>query len=126
MEMLEHSQVISLSIGAGVGFLVVIIWLIVRRQRSSIKRCGTLRYADLIEFAQNCKLQFPKAWKSRVISEKLQNGRYRITQVILDEDLRAIRSASNVVLARIVICKRIDDKVRVLLESHDGGFDFQI
>lgn len=86
-----------------------------------------ITYSDLIKFANKCKSRVPGIVKCRVVCEILDDGTFRITQLMLNEKLIAIKTNSGDIVGRIVTCREIDDKIRTLSGSNfPADFDFGV
>ena len=119
------TAVIAASIGAGVGVSCA-LWKIISRKKE-IKVLQEVTYKDLTDFADKCKGRFTDIIKSRVACEKLDNGLFRVTQLMLDNKLTAVRTEKGDVIGRIVTCKTLDDKVLVLCgNKFPSDFDFGV
>lgn len=124
---------ISYGLAAGVGAVVGIVggsaYCIhrVMHRDGGVSSVRELTYSDLIAFADKCKSQISTVVKCRVACELLDNGTYRVTQLMLNNQAVAIRSDAGDVVGRIVICKEIDDKIRVLCGNNfPSDFDFGV
>ena len=122
--MFTIGQWIGIGIGAIAGGCVSARYFWRRRHANAIYRIVT--YDNLLKFSETCKSRCPQIVKSRCVCELLEDGLYRVTQIMLDNQLIAVRSKDDVV-GRIVMCRAIDDKVRVLCGNHfPGEFDFTV
>lgn len=98
-----------------------------RRKSDGERTWKHVSYENLIAFAQTCQRQFPNAVMSRVLCEKMEDGTYRITQLILDEKLTAIRSPKGDIVGRIFKCRQIDDKIANRCDgAYPADFDMTI
>ena len=117
-------QIVSVGIGVIAGVCVSTGYLLRRRRARSIYCCVT--YENLIEFSKTCKRTFPQIVKCRVVCELLEEGVYRVTQIMLDDRCGAVRSKTDIV-GRIIKCRSVDDKILALCGTHiPGEFDFVV
>ncbi len=102
---------IAAAVGALAGAFGGTAMYLKRRKSDEEKTWKQVSYENLIAFAQTCQRQFPNAVMSHIVCEKMEDGTYWITQLILDETLTAIRSSKGDVVGRIFKCRQIDDKI---------------
>lgn len=98
-----------------------------RRKNGEERLWKQVSYENLIAFAQTCQRRFPQAIRSRIVCEKMEDGTYRIAQLILDETMTAIKSAKGDVVGRIFRCRQIDDKIANRCDGkYPADFDMTI
>ena len=108
---LTISVKIAIGLGVAAGAAIGLFMAAKRRKAHAGKAYALVTYENLLSFAQTCKGQYPQAIKSRVACEKMDDGKYRITQLILDDRLTAIKSEGGDVVGRIFLCRKLDDKI---------------
>lgn len=110
---------IELTIGVKVAIAIGVVagiacgaYLVAKlKKRNGVRLYKYVSYENLMAFAQTCKRQYTNAVKSRVVCEMVDGGVLRITQLILDETLTAIKSSKGDVVGRIFMCKQVDSKI---------------
>jgi tetratricopeptide (TPR) repeat protein len=84
-------------------------------------------YDDLLIFAQKCKINYPEAVLCRVISDyNSQERRYRITQLLLNSQGKALREGNGCV-GRSFFSDALDDRIVALTADQDPAqFDIPL
>lgn len=120
-------QMIGVAAGAVIGIAVggVCFYKKLKATRARRDVFAKLTYSDLVAFADKCKAKVSGIVKCRVACEHMEDGLYRVTQLMLDSNLCAIKTSSGDVVGRIIKCQDLDDKIKVLCQDKfPSDFDF--
>ena len=115
---------IGLLAGCGVSAIIVPKW---RARIRSQRLYSKVTYDNITEFAKTCMHNYPSITMTRVVVEKLDATKFRVTQLMLDNAKAAVRNKQGEPVGRIVLCKQLDAQVESLCDGeYPSDFDISL